>query len=62
MQRLAYPRQPPAALMPGDFEAETREEDLWVAQSGANIRGWVGIYLPARFIHHLYVDGGITAQ
>jgi hypothetical protein len=39
VQLLAYPRQPPAASMPWDFEAATREEDLWVAQSGANIRG-----------------------
>jgi GNAT superfamily N-acetyltransferase len=56
VQRLAYPRQPPADLMPWDFEAATREEDLWVAQSGLSIRGWIGIYRPARFIHHLYVD------
>jgi GNAT superfamily N-acetyltransferase len=56
VQRLAYPRNPRATVSPGDFEAATREEDLWVAQSGASIRGWVAIYLPEGFIRHLYVD------
>ncbi len=56
VRELVHPGQPSTTLSSRDFEAATRGEDLWIAQSGASIRGWVAIYRPARFIHHLYVD------
>lgn len=53
---LAYPRMVETAPSPIDFEAATREEDVWVAETQESICGWVAVYSPARFVHHLYVD------
>ena len=61
-QPLAYPRQREGAPGSADFDPATREEDLWVAEASGRIRGWVAIYRPARFIHHLYVDPGHLGQ
>jgi ribosomal protein S18 acetylase RimI-like enzyme len=39
------------------FATETEGEALFVAEDGQNkIVGFVSIYVPASFIHHLYVD------
>jgi ribosomal protein S18 acetylase RimI-like enzyme len=58
VQPLTHPNRggvrPPGA----DFEAVTRGEDLWVAESAGRVLGLIAIYHPARFIHHLYVDPG----
>jgi GNAT superfamily N-acetyltransferase len=38
------------------FEAETKGETLLVAEADNRIGGFVSIYLPQSFVHHLYVD------
>jgi GNAT superfamily N-acetyltransferase len=55
VQPLAYPRSDTGAAHE-DFDAVTQGEDIWVAQEGRAIAGFVSIYRPAGFIHHLYID------
>ena len=61
-QPLAYPRQHEADFVLSDFEASTREEDLFVAEVAGRIRGLVAMYRPGCFVHHLYVDPGYHRQ
>ena len=56
IQPLAYPGQAYSVITGEDFEAQTRGEEIWVAQEEGAIAGFVSIYQPAGFIHHLYVD------
>ncbi len=46
------PRRIDAAL----FKTETEAETLFVAEDDAAVVGFVSLYLPASFIHHLYVE------
>jgi GNAT superfamily N-acetyltransferase len=54
--RIAFPWLPPEEIRIDDFQASLREEELWVAEAGGEVAGFVSIYLPERFIHSLYVD------
>ena len=54
-QPLVYPGfGTPVARV--DFDTVTRGEDIWVAEQNETIAGFVSIWRPAGFIHHLYVD------
>ncbi|HEX3065583.1 MAG TPA: GNAT family N-acetyltransferase [Dongiaceae bacterium] len=53
---LVYPRLTGPAAWRDDFDTNTRDEEIWVAQKDGPITGFASIYLPAKFIHHLYVD------
>lgn len=44
------------------FEAETKGETLLVAEVGNRIVGFVSIYLPQSFVHHLYVDPALQGR
>jgi GNAT superfamily N-acetyltransferase len=55
-QPFAHPRQSALDIGLGDFDASTREEEIWVADQDGEIRGWSSLYRPGRFLHHLYVD------
>jgi GNAT superfamily N-acetyltransferase len=52
---IAFPWLPSDAIRREQFEAAVQEEELWVAETGGTIAGFVSIYLPERFIHSLYV-------
>jgi len=39
-----------------DFDAHTKDEDIWVAECDAKIAGFMAVWSPDAFIHHLYVD------
>jgi ribosomal protein S18 acetylase RimI-like enzyme len=39
-----------------DFEAHTQDEEIWVAILGQEIVGFIAVWPPDSFIHHLYVD------
>jgi GNAT superfamily N-acetyltransferase len=57
MQGLVFAEYSHSANEPEDFETVTAGEELWVAEgAGRAIIGFVSIWRPARFIHHLYVD------
>ncbi len=38
-----------------DFEADTRGEKIWVAESSRQVIGFVSVWEPEHFIHHLFV-------
>ena len=46
----------PRAIDVATFEAETRDERVIVACEGEHLIGFVALYEPGRFVHHLYVD------
>ena len=46
----------PRQINLASFEAETKGETLFVAEADNRIVGFVSIYLPQSFVHHLYVD------
>ena len=39
-----------------DFDAHTRDEDIWVAEYDDQIAGFMAVWPPGAFIHHLYID------
>ncbi|MFB2864645.1 GNAT family N-acetyltransferase [Aeromonas sp. MdU4] len=45
----------PARFQLEDFEAQTKGEQVWVAEQGGNICGFIAIWQPDHFVHHLYV-------
>ena len=55
-QPLAYPRQARTVPPREDFDTVTRDEDIWVIEENDAIAGFVSIYRPDGFVHHLYVD------
>ncbi|WP_080410222.1 GNAT family N-acetyltransferase [Burkholderia ubonensis] len=49
--------QPGDAFQLADFDAQTEGERLLVAEDdGARLAGFVSVWEPDHFIHHLYVD------
>lgn len=62
-RRAAFPWVPAEQFSTDDFIRDTAEEEIAVAEflsegSGADVVGFVSVFLPGRFIHHLYVDPG----
>ncbi|EHR1015693.1 GNAT family N-acetyltransferase [Vibrio parahaemolyticus] len=39
-----------------DFERDTEGEDIWVANEFNEVVGFISIWAPENFIHHLYVN------
>ena len=57
MQGLVFAEYSHAVNEPEDFAAVTAGEEIWVAEDAdRSISGFVSIWLPDAFIHHLYVD------
>jgi GNAT superfamily N-acetyltransferase len=44
------------------FEAETKDENLWVAERHGKVVGFVALYEPAGFVHHLYVEPSLHGR
>jgi len=44
------------------FEAETKDETILVGEISGSIAGFVSIYLPQSFVHHLYVEPALQGQ
>lgn len=38
-----------------DFIEQTRGEEIWVAEQGGSVCGFIAIWQPDHFVHHLYV-------
>ncbi|WDF56535.1 GNAT family N-acetyltransferase [Mucilaginibacter sp. KACC 22063] len=38
-----------------DFVKDTRDEDIWVAEIEGAIAGFISVWLPDSFVHHLYI-------
>jgi GNAT superfamily N-acetyltransferase len=54
-RRAAFPWLPPASLRPEDFDQDTREERVFVAQCGDMRVGFASIWPPDDFLHNLFV-------
>lgn len=39
-----------------DFDTHTRDEDVWVAEYDDQIAGFMAVWPPDAFVHHLYID------
>ena len=44
------------------LEAETKDETILVGESDGSIVGFVSVYLPQSFVHHLYVDSALQGR
>lgn len=56
-RRQTFVWQPAEAFALADFDAQTQDEQLWVAlDDAARPIGFIALWAPERFIHHLYVD------
>lgn len=53
--QIAFPKVP-RAITVDVFRKETRGEEVFVAEQGGAVRGFVAVHVPGRFIHHLFVD------
>lgn len=56
-RRETFAWQPTHLFQLADFDAQTQDERLWVAQDGDGVLvGFIAVWEPEAFIHHLYVD------
>jgi GNAT superfamily N-acetyltransferase len=56
-RRETFVWQPAEAFTLADFDAQTQDERLWVAlDEAAWPIGFIALWEPEQFIHHLYVD------
>jgi ribosomal protein S18 acetylase RimI-like enzyme len=46
----------PRQIGQATFESETKDETMLVAERDGAVVGFVSVYLPESFVHHLYVD------
>ncbi len=63
--QVAFPKVP-RAITVDVFRAETKGEEVFVAEQGEVVLGFVAVHVPGRFIHHLFVEpafhrGGLGA-
>jgi GNAT superfamily N-acetyltransferase len=38
-----------------DFDAQTYQEQVWVAEASSGVVGFIAVHLPSNYIHHLFV-------
>lgn len=65
-QRVAFPWEPPGTVVEADFDRSIQGEQLWVAEVGKSapksgqirwqVAGLISVFLPAQFVHSLFVD------
>jgi predicted protein tyrosine phosphatase/GNAT superfamily N-acetyltransferase len=56
-RRRAFSWIDPDTFHLDDFETQTHEESVWVAETAAGeLAGFVSVWVPDEFVHHLYVS------
>jgi len=55
VRRAQFPWIPPASITPQDFLRDTEDEEVYLEQRGEDILGFIAIWVPDSFVHHLYV-------
>lgn len=45
-----------------DFDEHTFDEEIWVATCNSEIAGFMAVWPPDAFIHHLYVDAAYRGK
>lgn len=62
VRRDAGPLRGNSSLAPDDFDRETAGESVLVACDQAQVVGFVSVWTPDHFIHHLHVDPAFQRQ
>ncbi|MFM4804875.1 GNAT family N-acetyltransferase [Aeromonas bivalvium] len=52
----------PSQFALADFAEQTRGERVWVAEQGGSPCGFIAVWAPERFVHHLYVSADWHGQ
>lgn len=52
----------PACFRADDFATQTQGETIWVAEQGGYLCGFIAIWQPDDFVHHLYVSADWHGQ
>jgi len=55
VRRAQFPWIDPASITPQDFLRDTQDEEVYLEQRGADILGFITIWVPDSFVHHLFV-------
>jgi GNAT superfamily N-acetyltransferase len=57
-RRSAFTWADPRQFLLEDFEAETEDEEIWVAECDGRVLGFASLWLEngGNFLHHLFVD------
>ena len=58
VRRQTFDWQPPDAFHLEDFDTQTEGERVFVAEAGDQVAGFISVWEPDDFIHHLFVDVG----
>jgi ribosomal protein S18 acetylase RimI-like enzyme len=45
----------PGSLQDSDFDRDTKEEKIWVYENEGKVIGFISVWEPDNFIHHLFV-------
>lgn len=53
---------PPSSFHLSDFDKETKDEYILVARLNHRIAGFISVWMPEHFIHHLYVDTSLQRK
>ena len=61
-RRAAFYWEPHSSFDLGDFDTQTDGEMQIVAHNGAQIVGFISIWMPNDFVHHLHVDPRFSRQ
>ncbi|OIN06061.1 GNAT family N-acetyltransferase [Oceanisphaera psychrotolerans] len=46
----------------GDFDRDSQGERIWLVEVSGNVAGFISIWEPDKFIHHLYVSRELQNQ
>jgi GNAT superfamily N-acetyltransferase len=55
-------RADPSQFRIQDFYADTQGEEVWVAEKGVRLVGFISAYRPGQFIHNLFVEQKFQGQ
>lgn len=61
-RRQTFDWLPPDAFHLEDFDTQTEGERVFMAEAGDRIAGFISVWEPDDFIHHLFVDVGHIRQ
>ncbi|KAF1008266.1 MAG: hypothetical protein GAK28_01246 [Luteibacter sp.] len=61
-RRDTFTWQPCHLFQLADFDVQTEGERILIAEEGMRLAGFVSVWEPDAFIHHLYVDGAFLRR
>jgi ribosomal protein S18 acetylase RimI-like enzyme len=61
-RKFAYPWLDPKTFVESDFVRETEGERLWVCELDDEVVGFVSVWEPENFVHHIYLHPNFVRQ